>query len=100
MVDIDYVKKTGRTLAILAAVAGTLSLTAAPSVAYARDWHGDGGYWNGGHRSGGWYGGGHRGGWGGYYYSYPYRYSYPYQYAYRYPYYGGGYGGYPYSYGY
>src|SRR5260221_573289 len=51
MVDIDYVKKTGRTLAILAAVAGTLSLTAAPSVAYARDWHGDGGYWNGGHRT-------------------------------------------------
>jgi hypothetical protein len=114
MVGIDYVKKTGRALAILAAAAGTLSLTAAPSVAYAKDWHGGG--W------GGWHGGGyyrHNGGavalgiLGGalagaaiagatnpyyYNYSYPYRYAYPY--GYSYPYYGGGYGSYPYSYGY
>src|SRR5258708_38677102 len=97
MVGIDYMKKTGRALTVLAAVAGTLSLTAAPSVAYARDWHG-GGYWNGGHRGGGWDGGGHRGGWGGYYYSYPYRYSY--RYPYRYPYYGGGYRSFPDFHGY
>ena len=113
MVGIDYVKKTGRTLAILSAVAGTLSLTAAPG-AYARDWHGGG--W------GGWHGGGyyrHNGGavalgiLGGalagaaiagatrpYYYNHSYPYTYAYPYRYSYPYYGGGYGSYPYSYGY
>src|SRR5262249_62276972 len=107
MIGFDYVKKTGRSLAVLAAVAGTLSLTAAPSVAYARDWHGGWGGWHGGYYR-------HNGGavalgiLGGalagaaiagatnpYYYSYPYPYSYAYPYGYSYPYYG-----YPYSYGY
>ena len=103
----DFVKKSGRGVAVAAALLGAVSLTAAPGAAYARDhggWHGGGGHW-----------GGHRGGWGGAgiglgilggalagaaiansYYGYGYPYS-----GYSYPYYGGGYSPYyPYSYGY
>jgi hypothetical protein len=95
---IDIAKKTGRGLAASAAILAVVSLTAAPSTAYARDWHGGGGHWGGGH----WGGYRHHGGGGagialgilggalaagaiasapyyGYGYSYPYYYgSYPY----------------------
>jgi hypothetical protein len=107
MIGIDYVKKTGRALAILAAVAGTLSLTT-PG-AYARDWHGGG--WGGYHRhdggavalgilGGALAGAAIAGATNPYYYNYSYPYNYAYPYAYSYPYYGGGYGSYPYYYGY
>lgn len=106
---IELAKKTGRGLALSAAVLGTVSLAAAPA-AQARDWHGGGGHWRGG---GGHF---HHGGFGGaaiglgllggalagaaiasspYYYGYSYPY---YGYGNSYPYYGYGYS--PYGYGY
>jgi hypothetical protein len=53
---IEIAKKTGRGLALSAALLAAGSLVAAPGTAYARDWHGGGHHWGGGH----W--GGHRGG--------------------------------------
>jgi hypothetical protein len=101
----EFARKTGRGLALSAALLGAVSLTAAPSVAYADrghhgGWHG-GGHWGGHHHGGGGAGialgllGGALAGAAiaNSYYSYPY-------YGYSYPYYGGGYA-YPYyGYGY
>src|SRR5215469_6477582 len=56
MCFIEIAKKTGRGLALSAALLAAGSLVAAPGTAYARDWHGGGHHWGGGH----W--GGHRGG--------------------------------------
>ena len=91
---IEIAKKTGRGLALTAALFAAGSLAAAPGTAYARDWHGAG-HWGGGH-----WGGHHRGGGGAeialgiiggalagaaiasatnpYYYPYSYNYGYPY----------------------
>lgn len=109
MKSVDLTKKTGRGLALSAALIGAVSLAAAPA-AQAREWHG-GGHWHGG----GWH---HGGGWGGaavgfgllggalagaaiasspYYYGYSYPY-YGYGYGSSYPYYG--YSPYGYYYGY
>jgi hypothetical protein len=97
---IDIAQKTGRGLAVTAAVLAAVSLTTAPGTAYAERGdhegggrHGGGNHEDGGQEGGDWHGGGHwRGeGWGGgrpYYY----RYSHPY-YGYS-PYYGSYY--YPY----
>ena len=101
---IDIAKKTGRGLAASAAILAAVSLTAAPSAAYARDWHG-GGHWGGGH----WGGYRHHGGGGagialgilggalaaGAIASATSPYYYPYSYSYGYPY-SGYYGYYPY----
>jgi hypothetical protein len=130
MAFMKITKKTGRALAMTAAIVAAVSLSIGPSPAYAQHrgggggWHGGGGGWHGG--GGGWRGGGwgHRGGgwgWGAAgiglgilggaaiansYYGYPYSYGYGYPYG---GYYGGGYGGYgggygggysPYGYGY
>jgi hypothetical protein len=54
---IEIAKKTGRGLALTAALFAAGSLAAAPSTAYARDWHG-GGHWGGGHWGGHHHGGG------------------------------------------
>ena len=121
---IEITKKTGRALAVTAAIVAAVSLSIGPSPAYAQHrggggWHGGGGGWHGG---GGWRGGwGHRGGgWGGAgigfgilggalagaaiansYYGYGYPYDYYGGYGYPYDYYGGYGGGYsPYGYGY
>jgi hypothetical protein len=93
----EIAKKTGRGLALTAALFAAGSLAAAPSTAYARDWHG-GGHWGGGHWGGGHWGGHHHGGGAGlafgliggalagaaiasaanpYYYPYSYSYAYP-----------------------
>src|SRR3954471_5624899 len=60
----NFAGKTGRALAMSAAIVAAVSLTAAPGTAYADrghhgggGWHGGGGHW-GGHRGGGWGGGG------------------------------------------
>ena len=55
---IETAKKTGRGLAVAAALGAAGSLSLAPSAAYARDWHHGGGnwgghHWQGGHRHGG-----------------------------------------------
>jgi hypothetical protein len=103
----DFAKKSGRGIAVAAALLGAVSLTAAPGAAYARDhggWRGGGG-WHHHHGGGGagialgLLGGALAGAAIANSYSYPYYgYSYPY-YGYSYPYYGGGY--YPYyGYGY
>jgi len=98
---IEIAKKTGRGLALSAALFAAGSLAAAPGTAYARDWHG-GGHWGGGH-----WGGHHHGGGGAgialgliggalagaaiasagnpYYYPYSYGYANP-SYGYYYPY--------------
>ena len=101
---IEIAKKTGRGLALSAALLAAGSLAAIPGTAYARDWHGGGHHWDGGH----W--GGHRGGGGAgialgllggalagaaiasaanpYNYNYGYNYGYPaYGYAPATPYY-------------
>jgi hypothetical protein len=97
---IDLTAKTGRGLALSAAIIGAVSLAAAPA-AQAREWHG-GGHWHGG----GWHH--HGGGWGGAAVGLGLLggalagaaiASSPYYYGYSYPYYGYGYG-YPYYYGY
>src|SRR5438270_13961212 len=62
MAFIEFAKKTGRALAVTAAIVGAVSISAAPSTAYAQRGHGGGG-WHGG--GGGWHGGGWRGGRGG-----------------------------------
>ena len=49
---IEIAKKTGRGLAMTAAILAAVSLTAAPGTAFARDWHG-GGHWGGHHHGGG-----------------------------------------------
>ncbi|HJU20626.1 MAG TPA: hypothetical protein VJ770_29610 [Stellaceae bacterium] len=96
----EIAKRTGRGLALATALAGAVSLTAAPGAAYARDhggWHGGG--WHDHH---GWGGGGIAlGVLGGAiagaaiansYYGYPYYgYAYPYSGGGYYPYYGYGY---------
>lgn len=93
---IEIAKKTGRGLALSAALLAAGSLVAAPGTAYARDWHGGGHHWGGGH----W--GGHRGGGGialgiiggalagAAIASTANPYYYPYSYSYGYPYYGYG----------
>jgi hypothetical protein len=48
---IEIAKKTGRGLALSAALLAAGSLAAIPGTAYARDWHGGGGHW--GHHHGG-----------------------------------------------
>jgi hypothetical protein len=89
----EIAKKTGRGLALTAALFAAGSLAAAPGTAYARDWHGGGNHWGGGH-----WGGHHHGGGAGiglgllggalagaaiasaanpYYYPYSYSYAYP-----------------------
>ena len=89
----EIAKKSGRGLALTAALFAAGSLAAAPGTAYARDWHGGGNHWGGGH-----WGGYHRGGGAGiglgllggalagaaiasaanpYYYPYSYSYAYP-----------------------
>jgi hypothetical protein len=109
---IDIAKKTGRGLAVTAAVLAAVSLITAPETAYAERGdhegggrHGDGNHEGGGHEDGGWHGrGGHWGGgdwhggghwrgegWGGgrpyyYRYSHPYFGYYPYYGSYYYPY--------------
>ena len=50
---IDTAKKTGRGLAVAAALIAAGSLTMAPSAAYADHWHGGGHHWHGGHHGGG-----------------------------------------------
>jgi len=97
MAFMDFAKKTGRGLALSAALLGAGALVAAPA-AQAREWHG------GGHGRGG-----HHGGWGGAAIGLGVLggalagaaiASSPYYYGYSYPYYGYGYA-YPYSpYGY
>ena len=98
MTFVDLAKKTGRGLALSAALVGAVSLAAAPA-AQARDWHG-GGHWHGG----GWH---HGGGWGGAAVGLGLLggalagaaiASSPYYYGYSYPYYGYGYGYSPYGY--
>lgn len=92
---IEIAKKTGRGLALSAALLAAGSLVVAPGTAYARDWHGGGHHWGGGH----W--GGHRGGGialgiiggalaGAAIASTANPYYYPYSYSYGYPYYGYG----------
>src|SRR3954452_6244275 len=61
MAFIELAKKTGRALAVTAAIVAAVSFSAAPSTAYAQRGHGGGGGWHGG--GGGWHGGG--GGWHG-----------------------------------
>jgi hypothetical protein len=93
MSRIENAKKTGRGLAVAAALVAAGSLSLAPSAAYARDWH-HGGNWGGHH----WHGGYRHGGGGialgllggalagaaiasaanPYYYSYSYPYYSPY----------------------
>jgi hypothetical protein len=103
MAFIDIAKKTGRGLAVTAAVLAAVSLTTVPETAYAQrgggggggggfhgggsgggGFHGGGGGWGGGwhgggggwHRGGHWRGRGWGGGWGRpYFYGYPYAYS-------------------------
>jgi uncharacterized membrane protein len=96
MAFIDIAKKTGRGLAVTAAVLAAVSLTTAPETAYAQrggggggggGFHGGGGGWGGGWHGGGggWGGGWHRGGhWRGRGWGRPYFYGYPYAYS---PYY-------------
>ena len=55
---IEIAKKTGRGLALSAALFAAGSLAAAPGTAYARDWHGGGGHWGSGHWGGHHHGGG------------------------------------------
>jgi hypothetical protein len=101
----EIAKKSGRSVAVAAALLGAVSLTAAPGAAYARDhggWQGGGG-WHG-HRGGGWGGAGIGlgilgGALAGAAIANSYGYSYPY-YGYSYPYYGGGYYAPYYGYGY
>jgi len=50
---IEFAKKTGRGLALSAALLAAGSLAAIPGTAYARDWHGGGGHWGGHHGGGG-----------------------------------------------
>jgi hypothetical protein len=101
----ETAKKTGRGLAIAAALVAAGSLTMAPNVAYARDGH-HGNHWRGHHSGGHHHWRGHRHGGGGvalgllggalagaaiasaanpYYYSYGYPYYSPY-YGYSYGY--------------
>src|SRR5258708_18547516 len=84
----EFAKKTGRALALTSALVPAVSLSVAPGSAYARDWHGGGG-WHGGHHWGG--SGIGLGILGGAVvgaaiastpYYYPYSYSYPYSYGY------------------
>jgi hypothetical protein len=49
---VESAKKTGRGLALTAALLAAGSLAAAPGTAYARDWHGGGHNWGGGHWGG------------------------------------------------
>jgi hypothetical protein len=55
---VEIAKKTGRGLALTAALFAAGSLAAAPGTAYARDWHGGGNHWGGGHWGGHHHGGG------------------------------------------
>ena len=94
---IELAKKTGRGLALSAALLGATSMVAVPA-AYARDWHG-GGHWHG---RGHWHHGGGGAGialglLGGALAGAAIASSSPYYYGYSYPSYGYGYG-YPYGY--
>lgn len=93
----DLAKKTGRGVALSAALVGALSLAAVPA-AQARNWHG-GGHWHGGgwHRGGGWGGAAVGLGLLGGALAGAAIASSPYYYSYSYPYYGYGYS-YPYGY--
>src|SRR3979490_704576 len=48
MAFMEVAKKTGRALAVTAAIVAAVSFTAAPSTAYAQRGHGGGGGWDGG----------------------------------------------------
>jgi hypothetical protein len=84
---LEFLRKTGRALALSSALVAAVSLTVAPTAAEAA-WHGRGGWHGGGWHGGGW-------GWGvaagalagAAIASSAYPYGYPY-YAYGYPYYG------------
>ena len=58
MAFMEFAKKTGRALAVTAAIVAAVSFSVAPGTAYAQRGHGGGGHGGGG---GGWHGGG--GGW-------------------------------------